>query len=583
MLSIDIDKETILADHLRSHRIPIRMSCGGHGSCKSCQVVIDGKATLSCQQKMSPGNYEVEIPLSRLQKQKIQIDKTTFSPLKPYLQKRWQLHTITLPSAEKFPGKSDLYRIQSSLPEDLQNTQWTTQAIQGINSENFEGKIYLETFDQEIISIGKTIPTSKYSIAVDIGTTTVSAVLIHLETGKIEESQGRLNAQYYYAEDLIARISFCKDKNRLKEMQDYILKETLIPMLTDMLNQKIIQSQNILSICISANAPMSHILLSYDPTGMGGYPFNGIDFSPSNHRASDFGLPGKYLEFCPAQSAYLGGDIISGLQHIDIESQDDKTLFIDLGTNAEMALKYNGEYFCSAAPAGPSFEGGGMSCGISAIPGAIDRVWESENGLMVSTIGNKTVKGLCGSGLISFIAAGFRSRLIRKTGRFARRHPAIKEITILQKKHKVYEFAPEIFISEEDISNFLQAKAAVFSCIVTLCKKAGLPLDEISHLYLAGNFGQHLQIKDVITIGLLPELDRNQIEVIGNTSLKGAYEMALYRNYDLKMKSLIDKITFIDLNSEPDFQDDFINALFLPNQDLQLFKKEQEKKELARI
>jgi uncharacterized 2Fe-2S/4Fe-4S cluster protein (DUF4445 family) len=326
---------------------------------------------------------------------------------------------------------------------------------------------------------------------------------------------------------------------------------------------------------------MIHILLGLDPSGMGGWPFNGVDFAPSPRPAADFRLPGKQLEFIPSQSAYLGGDILSGLAHLDFESLPDNSLFVDLGTNAEMAFKCEGRLLCTAVPAGPSFEGGGFPCGVSAIPGAIDQVWEEGGELRYSTIGDEPAIGLCGSGIISFVAAAYRARILRKKGRYARRHDKIETRELLGQSQRVYAFTENVYLSEDDISNFLQAKAAVFSGIITMAKVAGIDIFGLTQLLLAGNFGKRVRVQDMIDIGLIPPLPSQKVSACGNASLKGAIHYAIDNGAKETIRSLIDKLEWIELNAQESFQNDFINALFIPHLSLE-FPESRIARETAR-
>ncbi|MBK1875464.1 ASKHA domain-containing protein [Pelagicoccus mobilis] len=570
MHQIDITEPCTLSSHLREQRIPLKMSCGGHGSCKTCRVMLDGDPVLACQTEVESGTYDITVPDSAASSADIKIDLSAIEDGLHCEQPRWERKTITVANAGEHPNLSNRQRIEKALDASL---PLSPHFFNHVSSDAFEGPIALACFDDEaqwplLSSDGK----KAYAIAVDIGTTTLAAALIDLEDRSLIDCQGRLNGQYAYSEDLVARIAFCHTSELLAEMQDLVLKRSLIPLLNSLLKRNGVAKDQLLTTVISGNAPMVHILLGLDPTGMGGWPFNGVDYAPAPRTATDYRLPGKRLEFIPSQSAYLGGDIISGLTLIDFENQADNTLFVDLGTNAEMALKSGGQLLCTAVPAGPSFEGGGFPCGISAIPGAIDHVWNEGSELRYSTIGDQDAIGICGSGIISFVAAAFRARILKKKGRFARRHEKIEERELLGETHRVYPFSDDIYISEDDISNFLQAKAAVFSGIITLAKFAGLDVFDIEQLHLAGNFGARIHIQDIIDIGLIPPLDSEKVHSCGNTSLKGAVRYAVDRKAKVRIDSLIDKLEWIELNAQDSFQDDFINALFIPHLTLEFPK-----------
>ena len=565
MHSIEVPNPSNLAEYLREQRVPLKMSCGGHGSCRTCRVMLDGEPVLACQTDVEPGSYDLTVPDSAASSANIQIDLSTMEDGLRCEQPRWEIRTIEVPSPESAPNVSDRARLEAALPEGV---RLSPHFFDALNSASTQGELQLCCFDgcaHTLKSSDGGLEFKRYAIAVDIGTTTLAAALIDLDARRLVDCRGRLNGQYAYSEDLVARIAFCHTRELLEEMRDLGLKKSLAPLLRSLLKDAGVSKQQVLTTVLSGNAPMIHILLGLDPTGMGGWPFNGIDFAPSPRPAAGHGLPGRQLEFIPAQSAYLGGDIISGLSFLEFANAPDGALFVDLGTNAEMALKAGGKLLCTAVPAGPSFEGGGFPCGISAIPGAIDRVWEEDGELRYSTIGDKPAIGLCGSGIISFVASAFRARILRKKGRYARRNETVETRELLGEQQRVYPIAEEVYLSEDDISNFLQAKAAVFSGIITLCKVAGIELADLRTLYLAGNFGKRVRVEDLIDIGIIPPIGADRVIACGNTSLKGAIYAALDRTATQRVERLLTQLEFVELNAQPTFQDDFINALFIPH------------------
>ncbi len=572
MHTIEIPEPCTLSTHLREQRIPLKMSCGGHGSCKTCRVMLDGVPVLACQTDVDSGKYDITVPESAASSANIAIDLTTIEEGLKCETPRWERQHVTVAKADDHPNKSNRQRLDAALSESL---TLSPHFFDNVPSTAIEGTIELACFDTEAQGVLQPLGKQSYAIAVDIGTTTLAAALVDLENRELVDCHGRLNGQYAYSEDLVARIAFCHTPELLSEMQDLGLKRSLIPLVKSLLKDNNVSSHQVLTTVLSGNAPMIHILLGLDPSGMGGWPFNGVDFAPKPRKAATYRLPGDRLEFIPAQSAYLGGDIISGLALIDFENTPENTLFVDLGTNAEMAFKANGKLLCTAVPAGPSFEGGGFPCGVSAIPGAIDHVWDEDGELKYTTIGGEPAIGLCGSGIISFVAAAFRARILRKKGRYARRHEKIETRELLGEQQRVYSITGDVYLSEDDISNFLQAKAAVFSGIITMAKVAGIDVFEIEHLHLAGNFGKRVRVRDMIDIGLIPPLDHQKINPCGNTSLKGAIYYALDQTAKERIDRIISRLEWIELNAQESFQDDFINALFIPHLTLEFPKQEE--------
>jgi uncharacterized 2Fe-2S/4Fe-4S cluster protein (DUF4445 family) len=275
--------------------------------------------------------------------------------------------------------------------------------------------------------------------------------------------------------------------------------------------------------------------------------------------------------FMPAQSAFLGGDIVSGLYYLDFDKEPDGTLFIDLGTNAEMVLKHKAHLICTATPASAAFEGGGIAWGIAGAEGAIDQVKAKGSELIFTTINNAEPRGICGSGVISFVAAGMRAEIISRNGNLNTNSKHTREIVTGGQEHMAVWLTDEIFISHKDLSAFIQAKAAVFAAMHSLCRYAGIQPQQLKKVMVAGNFGHHFDIQDGIDIGLLPDINPANFVMCGNTSLKGACLQSIDSSALEKLKSVIDRVKFIELNKLPTSQNNFINALHLPHLEKSLF------------
>lgn len=568
MLTLTPKTDTNLADALRAEGLPLKMSCGGNGSCKTCRVVLDGDAVLACQTDVGAGCYEVNVGAHALQPESFQLDSNLILDLEKLTgARRYEAVNVALPSPDDLPGVSDVDRLRMAL--DRPGIAIDPALITDMAKEPLSGRASVAIFDDTVIGVSD--QADRHAVlGIDIGTTTVACALLDAETGDVLAQAGKANAQYNHAEDLAARISFCTDHRKLMEMRTLILRDTLIPLAKDVLAEADFAAGKVLTCVVSGNAPMIHILLGLDPTSMGGYPFNGVDFAPAAREARKFGLPGRTVEFVPAHSAYFGGDVVGGLWLNSFAEANNATLFLDLGTNAEMALRHDGQMLATAAPAGPAFEGGGLAWGIGGVDGAIDHVWEDGAGVSFSTIAGKAARGICGSGVISFVAAAFRAGRLSKAGRF-RNGPEIGTIGFAGKTLKAWFLTDEIYVTEEDISKFLQAKAAVFSAIHSLCRKAGLHPGELASIRIAGNFGRYFKVEDAIEIGLLPEMDPARIEIIGNSSLAGACRRAFDRSSARDQARLVEELSFVDLNGMETFQDDFIDALFLPHRSKELF------------
>lgn len=569
MLTLSVTKPALLSDLLRKQGRPLKMNCGGNGSCRTCRVTLNGNDVLSCQTQLDVGVYDVVVYAHCLQDSSFKLDDDIYIESSQIITPRWRLIKTNIPESAILPGKSDVDRLRYALGEATLDCD--KNLLGKKYGEALTGEQYIGIWDDVIICIERNQPDLRYTIAIDLGTTTVSCALINALTGKLVAQRGQANAQYNYASDLSTRISFCNSAESLTEMRRLVLSDTIRPLCTQVLTDAGVRRDQVLTTTISGNSPMIHILLRYDPANMADFPYNGIDFSPRPILAASTQVLGEMASFMPAQSAYLGGDIISGLYYLDFDKEPEGTLFIDLGTNAEMVLKHKSHLICTATPASAAFEGGAIAWGIAGVEGAIDRVTAIGNDLTFTTINNAEPRGICGSGIISFISAGMHAEMISRNGKLDVDSKHTREIVTGGQGHMAVFLTDEIFISNKDLSSFIQAKAAIFAAMHSLCRYANIEPQQLKKVMVAGSFGRYFDIEDGIDIGLLPDIDPANFVMCDNTSLKGACLQSIDSSAIEKLKSIIDRVKFIELNNLPTFQNDFANALYLPHRKKSLF------------
>ena len=421
--------------------------------------------------------------------------------------------------------------------------------------------------------------TNNFGIALDVGTTTVVAELVNLVTGKVLGSSGTYNKQISYGEDVITRIIFACTKNGFTPLNRAIL-ENINHLIEQLVSENNISKEHITGIVAAGNPTMIHLLLGLNPCNIRLEPY-----IPSSNiyipiRASDIGidvLPQAVIICMPGVSSYVGGDITSGILSSGINNTSQISALLDLGTNGEIALGNNDWLVCCSASAGPAFEGGGLRCGMRATTGAIQEVTIEDGELKFSTIGGTKARGICGSGLIDLIAELFQNKIIDPTGKFQKdsKNPRIREreeesefILVFSDKSDTGE---DIVFTESDIANIIKSKAAVFSAGKVLIESVGMNAQNVDRIFVAGGFGNYLDIKRAITIGLLPDIPIEKIQFIGNSSLSGA-RMALLSKHALEETNLIaKKMTYFELSVNSKFMDEFIAAMFLPHTNLDLF------------
>jgi uncharacterized 2Fe-2S/4Fe-4S cluster protein (DUF4445 family) len=299
-------------------------------------------------------------------------------------------------------------------------------------------------------------------------------------------------------------------------------------------------------------------------------------------RAGDLGLdlpPHCVALIFPAISSYVGGDIVAGVMGSGLYQSEALTLFIDIGTNAEIVIGNRDWLVCAACSAGPAFEGGGITHGMRAADGAIKDFSLDPETLepMNITIGNRPPLGICGSGLLVIVAALLRHAVIDRRGKFTRRQTSPR----LRAGKNGWEYVlawqaesggdSDITINEVDIDNLIRAKAAIYAGIKTLVEEVGLAIGDLEQIILAGAFGSFIDLDAAMAIGLLPEVDPGKITYVGNGSLMGCRLSELSNHIRRDVVEVVGRMTSFELSEVTGFKDQYIASLFLPHTDLELF------------
>jgi uncharacterized 2Fe-2S/4Fe-4S cluster protein (DUF4445 family) len=330
----------------------------------------------------------------------------------------------------------------------------------------------------------------------------------------------------------------------------------------------------------AGNTTMSHLLLSLIPCSIRLDPYVPTVNAYPQVRAGEIGIdihPEGILELVPGVASYVGGDIVAGIIACGIADRPEIRVLIDVGTNGEIAVGNNEWVVCCSASAGPAFEGGGIKHGMRATRGAIEKLIISDGRVQYKSIGKGKVNGICGSGLIDCLYELARNHLIDGEGRF---HSSRQDERFIEKDGETqFILAPvgetetgrEIVITQSDISHLIRSKGAVFAAIKSLMDYVGLKFEDIATFYVAGGFGSYLDIPKAIGIGLLPDIDREKIRFVGNSSLMGA-RMCLLSTHTMERAAQIAKgTTNIELSNYQPFMDEYVAAMFLPHTDRRLF------------
>ena len=420
-------------------------------------------------------------------------------------------------------------------------------------------------------------------LAVDIGTTTVSAVLMDLQTSKLLAKGSGGNGQIRYGADVINRIVEQGRSGGVERLQKAIVEETLQPLIRALCASAGVDGDRILHGAVASNTTMNHLLLGVDADPVRMEPYIPTFFHWDGLRASDIRLPvnaDAAVVIAPNIGSYVGGDITAGALTSRIWDKDEFSLFIDLGTNGEIVIGNRDFMMSCACSAGPAFEGGDISCGMRATDGAVEAVTIDRETLepTLSVVGKEGQKpvGICGSGIIDVIAELYRTSAISAKGHFVRENRRI-----LRDEHGmgryVLAFAGEsdtgreIAITEVDIECFIRAKGAIFSAINMMLTSLDMDVTVLEHIYVAGGIGSGINMENAVRIGMFPDVDRELFQYIGNSSLAGAYALALSPAAERKVHELAANMTYMELSTEPRYMEEFVAACFLPHTNKELF------------
>ena len=397
-------------------------------------------------------------------------------------------------------------------------------------------------------------------IGIDIGTTTVQAEFVDLDTGESLQVFSAFNNQRGFGADVMSRIDSAR-KGKTRELFAAINTQV-----EDILRQ-CIDKWNLSAIeqcVVSGNTTMLHLFAGVDPSAIGEAPYTPVFLEERHFEGRELSLSARRVTLLPGISAFVGADIVAGLAFIDIMKEDGDILFVDIGTNGEIAVWRKGgeRLVCCSTAAGPCFEGAEISCGMGAMPGAINRISLEEEPvnmtrfkfgpLFYSTLGDVKARGICGAGFIDAIAAMKRLGAIDETGALADEYVQTG-----------FPVAEGIVITQKDVRQFQLAKAAIFSGIKILCKTAGLETEKISTAYIAGGLGFFINLENAANVGLLPGSFIKKAAVCGNTSLKGAVRSLVDPAFLPRCREIVSHSVTADLALDSGFADEFADNMFL--------------------
>jgi len=624
--TIEVDKGKTILSAAISAEVYVNSGCGGDGVCGRCKVILkhgqvitqpSGRISLQERKKgvylacltTIQSDLEVEIPAeSRLDLDKLSPQEIDLR-LKGLYSESEDVESATSILGEGIFTHSPLAtKLYLELPppdledkiSDLERLYRQIRRIQdipimqtGLSNVRRLGEVLRSADWKVTVTLGKRNGTAEivliepgdtsrknFGLCFDIGTTTISGQLVDLNTKKVIGTKATYNKQATFGSDIITRIIYAQEPDGLEKLHHAVI-DGMNQMIQELIHEHNIDLNDVNCVLCAGNTTMVHLLLRVDPTYIRREPYvPTANFVPTI-RAAEAGIkinPRGLLSCVPGISSYVGGDVSAGVLSCGLDSIEDLSILIDIGTNGEIVLG-NREFLISAsASAGPAFEGSGVSCGMRSSRGAIQKVKITSGDFKVtySTIGETKPRGICGSGYIDIIAQMLSAGLLDKNGKIkSLKHERIREgeggreFVVAFKKES--EASSDIVITEADIENIKRAKAAIYSAAAALVKHMDLDFSKIKKIFVAGGFGTSLDVDNAISIGLLPDLDRSRFIFVGNSSLAGARQALLSYDAMKKADEIAKKITYFELSVEPGYMDEYMAALFFPHTDLNKF------------
>jgi uncharacterized 2Fe-2S/4Fe-4S cluster protein (DUF4445 family) len=624
--TIEVEKGKTILSAAISAGAYINSSCGGDGVCGRCKVILkkgqvitqpSGRISLDERRRgiylacltAVQSDLEIEIPPeSRIDLEKLTQEEVDLRLRGFYSESEDVESSTSILGDEIFVHSPLATKLYLELPppnledkiSDLERLYRQIRRIQdipvmqtGIANIRRLGELLRSADWKVTVTLGKRNGTTEivlvepgdtsgrnFGLCFDIGTTTISGQLVDLNTKKVLGTKATYNKQASFGSDIITRIIYAQEEDGLEKLHHAVI-DGMNGMIQELIQEHNIDLNDANCILCAGNTTMVHLLLRVDPAYIRREPYvPTANFVPTV-RAAEAGIkinPRGLLSCVPGVSSYVGGDVTAGVLSCGLDDEEDLSILIDIGTNGEIVLG-NREFLISAsASAGPAFEGSGVSCGMRASRQAIQKVkiTPGEFKVTYNTIGGAKPVGICGSGYIDIISEMLRVGLLDRDGKIKikenrriRDGESGKEFVVVFKEES--ESRLDIVITEADIENIKRAKAAIYSATSALVKHMDMEFSGIKKIFVAGGFGTCIDVKNAVSIGLLPDLDISRFIFVGNSSLAGA--RAILLSYEA-MKMAFDiakKITYFELSVEPGYMDEYMAALFFPHTDLNKF------------
>ena len=609
--TVEVDSGTSLLEAAAHAGIVINSVCGGDGICGRCRMIVksgsvSGQTTalltreeirdgvvLACQCFVE-GDLQVEIPEHTRAVEKLVVDEDAqrFRAMRPGISRRQFARSplVTRVFLELSPPT-----IEDNLP-DCERVQRMIARRTGIHSMQAGLSVLkrlpgaLRSGDYAVTAtvgrrhrIGEImavepgdLTAGHYMVVIDVGTSTVVAHLVDVNASSTIDAQACFNSQAVFGREVTARI-MAAEKRGAGPLQQALVDD-INGLISPLAARNGVQPRDVTAVVCSGNTTMIHLLLGLPTRNIRREPYIAVSTDPPPFRAAEVGIkinPRGLLFTIPGISSWVGGDLTAGILATGLHERAEVAMLIDIGTNGEIIIGNRDWLIACSASTGPALEGAGVKCGMMAEKGAIERVYVEDGEIRHRTVGNAPACGICGSGIIDLLVVLVDEGIIDRGGKFvAGSHPG------LQQRDGMWEFVlvdgaggetDEISITQDDVDNIITAKAAVFAATKIMLDRLSLAPSDLDRIFLAGGFGNFIDRRNAIRLGLLPDLPISRVQYVGNTSIWGATLAALSWEAYAELSDITKKTTYYDLIGSPDYVDQFRQAMFLPHTDIGLF------------
>lgn len=600
--------ETLL-EILNRGNIPIESTCGGRGSCSNCKIIVkrgsapvgevdrehlsqeelDSGMRLACQLEVTD-DMEIEIPDEFFRGEQVILeDSLSDLEIDPVI----EMNKVVVQEPSLEYQVSDFERLIEALGNETSTMNIGLSLLRELpeilrsNSE-----VGVVSKNSEILDLPVQGVHGIYGVAIDIGTTTIVGYLLDLENGAHLSIRSIMNPQIKYGDDVVSRITFTMErKDGTSILQDTIV-ECVDDLIGDLCSSASVPRERVYEVVIAGNTAMHHLFFGLDTKQLTLSPYIPVTCSSMDARASELGIKINeegYVCSLPNVAGFVGADHVAALLTCELEESELPSLVIDIGTNGEISLITEQGIVSTSCAAGPAFEGANLRCGMRATEGVIDSISISDDlEVHYETIGGLPPIGLCGSGVVDAISEMVRTGVVDSSGRICREIGSSRirmsggELEFILVWEDESESGRVISLNQNDIEQIQYAKAALYVGASTLMDRCGVKPHELKSILLAGAFGNYLSTGNAINLGIFPEVPLDRIRSVGNAAGTGCKMALLSLDRRERAKELVKEIEYLELAAQPDFENEFYQAMFIPHRDLSLFPTVTKRLELDR-